>query len=164
RPAGGTTVFAGSTLLIAMLVSVFLLPGSLLVSLAGTVVIVTLCAVAGSWIVGPALLALVGDKIDRWHLSSAAPSRPSWLLAVDAALQRPKLVGGFIAACLLVLAAPALALKTGPPSTEQLPRSDQARQDAETISNAIGPGWSSPFILVAETDNGTMTGSSRLRG
>jgi RND superfamily putative drug exporter len=163
QTAGRTTVFAGSTLLIAMLVSVFLLPGSLLVSLAGTVVIVTFCAVAGSWLVGPALLTLVGDRIDRWHISDAGPKRPSWLLAVDAAMQRPKLVGGFIAICLLFLAAPALALKTGPPSTEQLPRSDPARQDADTISNAIGPGWSSPFILVAQTDQGTMTDAARLR-
>jgi putative drug exporter of the RND superfamily len=162
QTAGRTTVFAGSTLLIAMLVSVFLLPGSLLVSLAGTVVIVTLCAVVGSWLVGPALLTVVGPAINRWHISSAAPKRPSWLLAVDAAMQRPKLVGGFIALCLLALAAPALALNTGPPSTEQLPRSDQARKDAETISNAIGPGWSSPFILVAESKDGTMTQRSRL--
>jgi RND superfamily putative drug exporter len=162
RTAGRTTVFAGTTLLIAMLVSVFLLPGSLLVSLAGTVVIVTLCAVVGSWLVGPALLTLVGARIDRWRITSAGPQRPSWLLAVEAALTRPKLVGGVIAAGLLLLAAPALGLNTGPPSTEQLPRSDPARQDAETLTRVIGPGWSSPFILVAVAKNGTMTEQHRL--
>jgi RND superfamily putative drug exporter len=162
RTAGRTTVFAGSTLLIAMLVSVFLLPGSLLVSLAGTVVIVTLCAVVGSWLVGPALLTLVGTQIDRWRITDAGPARPSWLLAVQAAVSRPKLVGGVIAAGLLVLAAPALGLNTGPPSTDQLPRSDPAREDAETISRVIGPGWSSPFILVAVAKDGTMTEPQRL--
>ena len=162
RTAGRTTVFAGTTLLIAMLVSVFLLPGSLLVSLAGTVVVVTLCAVVGSWLVGPALLTLVGTNIDRWRITNAGPARPSWLLAVQAALERPKLVGGVIAAGLLVLAAPALALNTGPPSTEQLPRSDPAREDADTLSRVMGPGWSSPFILVAVAKNGTMTEEHRL--
>jgi len=162
RTAGLTTVFAGTTLLIAMLVSVFLLPGSLLVSLAGTVVVVTLCAVVGSWLVGPALLTLVGSRIDRWRIVTAGPERPSWLLAVQAALERPKLVGGVIAAGLLLLAAPALGLNTGPPSTEQLPRSDSAREDAETISRVMGPGWSSPFILVAVAKSGTMTERDRL--
>jgi RND superfamily putative drug exporter len=162
RTAGRTTVFAGTTLLIAMLVSVFLLPGSLLVSLAGTVVVVTLCAVVGSWLVGPALLTLVGARIDRWRITTAGPARPSWLLAVQAALTRPKLVGGVIAAFLLILAAPALGLNTGPPSTEQLPRSDPAREDAETLSRVIGPGWSSPFILIAVAKDGTMTEQRRL--
>jgi RND superfamily putative drug exporter len=162
RTAGRTTVFAGTTLLIAMLVSVFLLPGSLLVSLAGTVVVVTFCAVVGSWLVGPALLTLVGAHIDRWRITTAGPARPSWLLAVEAALSRPKLVGGVIAAGLLVLAAPALALNTGPPSTQQLPRSDPAREDAETLTRVIGPGWSSPFILIAVAKHGTMTEAHRL--
>ena len=36
RTAGRTTMFAGSTLLLSMLVSLFILPGSLLASLAGT--------------------------------------------------------------------------------------------------------------------------------
>jgi putative drug exporter of the RND superfamily len=162
RTAGRTTVFAGSTLLIAMLVSVFLLPGSLLVSLAGTVVVVTLCAVVGSWLVGPALLTLVGERINRWRITTAGPERPSWLLAVEAALTRPKLVGGVIAAGLLILAAPALGLNTGPPSTEQLPRSDPAREDAETLTRVIGPGWSSPFILIAVAKDGTMTEQRRL--
>ncbi len=162
RTAGRTTVFAGTTLLIAMLVSVFLLPGSLLVSLAGTVVIVTVCAVSGSWLVGPALLTLVGSRIDLWRISAAGPARPSWLLAVQAAITRPKLVGGVISAGLLLLAAPALALNTGPPSTEQLPRSDPAREAADEISRVMGPGWSSPFILVAVANDGTMTERHRL--
>ena len=41
---------------------------------------------------------------------------------VNAALRRPALAAVVIGGVLLVLAAPALALKTGPPSPEQLPK------------------------------------------
>ena len=41
-----------------------------------------------------------------------------------------------IGAVVLVLAAPAIGLKTGPPSPEQLPQDDPARQDAELIDRS----------------------------
>ena len=46
RTAGRTTIFAGSTLLISMLVSIFVVPGPLLASLAGTVAMVVVLSVA----------------------------------------------------------------------------------------------------------------------
>jgi X-X-X-Leu-X-X-Gly heptad repeat protein len=68
-------------------------------------------------------------------------------------------IGGVV----LVLATPAIGLKTGPPSTEQLPTDNQARQDAEEIDTAIGAGWEAPFILVASTPKGTITEEPRFR-
>ena len=75
RTAGRTTIFAGSTLLISMLVSIFILPGSLLASLAGTVAMVVVLSVTVATVVGPALLILVGPNINRWRIG-AAPERP----------------------------------------------------------------------------------------
>ena len=46
RTAGRTTIFAGSTLLVSMLVSIFVVPGPLLASLAGTVAMVVVLSVA----------------------------------------------------------------------------------------------------------------------
>ncbi|HYC31932.1 MAG TPA: MMPL family transporter, partial [Gemmatimonadales bacterium] len=45
RTAGRTTLFAGSTLFVSMVVSVFVLPGALLLSLAGTAICVTVISV-----------------------------------------------------------------------------------------------------------------------
>ena len=45
RTAGRTTLFAGTTLFVSMIVSVFVLPGSLLLSLAGTAIMVTAISV-----------------------------------------------------------------------------------------------------------------------
>ncbi|MEA3034427.1 MAG: putative drug exporter of the superfamily, partial [Sphingomonadales bacterium] len=164
RTAGRTTVFAGSTLLLSMLVSLFILPGSLLASLAGTVAMVVILSVAVATIVGPALLTLIGPNVDRWRIGPAPrPDSESRLMAiVGAALKRPAPVAALIGAILLLLAAPALALKTGPPSPEQLAKDAPARKDAELIDNSIGPGWDAPFQVVAVNGEGPITDAKSL--
>ncbi len=83
---------------------------------------------------------------------------------VGAALRRP-------AAAALVdrrdraraLPIPAVGLKTGPPSQAQLSRDDPTREDFELIEREIGPGFDAPFVIVAATDDGTVTEPARLR-
>ena len=74
RTAGRTTAFAGSTLLLSMLVSFFVVPGSLLASLAATVALVVVLSVLVATIAGPAVLALLGPNIDRWRIGGDRPS------------------------------------------------------------------------------------------
>jgi RND superfamily putative drug exporter len=163
RHAGRTVAFAGSTLVLSMLVSLFILPGSLLASLAGTLMMVVLLSVGVATIVGPALLTLIGPHVDRWRIGPAPNESGSWLMrTVNAALKRPAAVAALIGGVLLVLAAPAIALKTGPPSPEQLAQDAPARQDAERIDDAIGPGWDAPFQIVAVNENGPITSSRSL--
>jgi RND superfamily putative drug exporter len=163
RTAGRTTMFAGSTLLLSMLTALFILPGSLLASLAGTVIMVVLLSVTVATVVGPALLTLIGPNVDRWRIGKPAPSGSSSLMAVvGAALKRPAPVAALIGAFLLVLAAPAIGLKTGPPSPEQLAKGAPARVDAELIDRAIGPGWDAPFQVVAVSREGAITDGKSL--
>lgn len=157
RTAGRTTMFAGSTLVLSMLVSLFILPGSLLVSLAGTLAMVVVLSVAVATIVGPAILTLVGANVDRWRIGPAPDGRSRLIAFVGAALRRPLLAALVISAVLLALAAPVLGLKTGPPSPEQLAKDAPARQDAERIDDVIGPGWDAPFQVVATTEAGPIT-------
>jgi RND superfamily putative drug exporter len=162
RTAGRTTIFAGSTLLLSMLVSLFILPGSLLASLAGTVIMVVILSVTVSNVVGPALLTLIGPNIDRWRIGSPAAGRSRLMVLVGAALKRPAPVAAVIGAVLLALAAPALALKTGPPSPEQLAKDAPARKDAELVDREIGPGWDAPFQIVAVSRGGPITDAKSL--
>jgi len=62
----------------------------------------------------------------------------------------------------LLLAAPAIGLKTGPPSQAQLAHDDPIRQDFELIERSIGPGYDAPFVVVATADSGTVTEPRRL--
>jgi RND superfamily putative drug exporter len=165
RTAGRTTVFAGSTLFVSMAVSIFILPGSLLLSLAGTAILVTAISVAVSILLAPALLLLLGHNVNRWRIGRAPNGEHHTALnrMLGAALRRPAPIAALISAGLLLLAAPALAIKTGPPSAAQLPSSDPARQDADTISDQIGPGWEAPFLMVAATEEGPITSAADLR-
>ncbi len=163
RHAGRTVAFAGSTLLLSMIVALFIVPGSLLASLAGTVAMVVVLSVAAATIVGPSLLLLVGTNIDRWRIGSApGEGRSRLMVFVTAALKRPAAVAALIGGVVLVLAAPALALKTSAPSPEELPKSDKSRQDFETIAKTIGPGWEAPFQIIAATNGGPITDSKDL--
>jgi RND superfamily putative drug exporter len=158
RSAGRTVAFAGSTLLLSMLVSLLILPGSLLVSLAGTVAMVVVLSVTVATLVGPAILTLAGNNVNRWRIGPAASAdRSAVMRFVNGALRRPLLAALVIGAILLALAAPAVGLKLGPPSPEQLPKDAPARQNAELIDDAIGPGWDAPFQIVATNPQGPIT-------
>jgi RND superfamily putative drug exporter len=163
RTAGRTTAFAGSTLLVSMIVAMFIVPGPLLASLAGTVVMVVILSVLVATLVGPALLSLIGSNVDRWRIGSAPVEGDSRLMRmVSAALARPAAVAALIGAVILVLAAPALALKTGPPSPEQLSKDNAARQDAELIAEQTTPGYEAPFSVVVANKEGPITDAKTL--
>ncbi len=163
RTAGRTTVFAGSTLMLSMLVAFFIVPGSLLGSLAATLLLVVALSVFVATVAGPALLTLLGPNVDRWRIGPAPGAARSRLMTlVSAALRRPAPAALAIGAVVLLLAAPALGLQTGPPSQAQLAHDDSAREDFELIERSIGPGYDAPFVVVASAENGTIAEPRRL--
>jgi RND superfamily putative drug exporter len=163
RTAGRTTIFAGSTLVLSMGVALLFVPGALLASLAGTLALVVVLTAVVATVLGPPILVLVGTNIDRWRIGPAPNGERSRLMTiVSAALKRPVAVALAISAVVLLLAAPAIALKTGPFSVGQLPKDDPAREDAERIQSAAGGGFEAPFVLIAATNNGPITDSDRL--
>jgi RND superfamily putative drug exporter len=165
RTAGRTTVFAGSTLVLSMIAALFVAPGALLASLAGTLALVVVLTVLVATVVGPPVLVLLGSNIDRWRIGPApnGDDERSWLMTfVSAALRRPAPVAAVIGAIVLLLAAPAIGLKTGPPDPSQLPHDDPVRIDAERIGNAVGRGSEAPYTIIASTARGTITEPGRL--
>ena len=153
RTAGRTTVFAGSTLMLSMLVAFFIVPGSLLGSLAATLLLVVALSVLVAVVVGPAVLTLLGPNVDRWRIGRPPGEGGSRLMTVvGAALRRPLPVALAIGLVLLILAVPAIGLKTGPPSQTQLAHDEPARKDFELIERSIGPGYDAPFVVVAAAE------------
>jgi putative drug exporter of the RND superfamily len=168
RTAARTVVFAGATLVLSMVVALFVVPGALLASLAGTLAMVVMLTVLIATVLGPSVLVLIGTNIDRWRIGAAPNGERSRLMTiVSAALRRPAPVAAAIGAVVLLLAAPALALKTGPFSIGQLPKDDPAREDAELIEESAGGGLEAPFVMVAVspkrpiTEEGTLDALSR---
>ncbi len=164
--AGRTTLFAGATLFVSILLSSFLQPGSLLLSLATALVVVTPIAVAIALFALPALLALLGERINAGTIGRRTPKRAPGGSTIAAlagvALRRPALAVALIALPLILLAVPALAFNTGAPGINELPSSSPARQNAEAIDRAVGPGWEAPFEIVVAARHGPITTSRRL--
>jgi len=162
RSAGRTTALAGSTLFVSIFLSAFLQPGTLLVSLAAALSVVTGLAVLIAWAALPALLALLGPRINAGRIGRQRNDAGSGVAAAASrALRRPSLAAALIAVPLLLLAAPALSFNTGSPGVDELSPGSAAREDAEAIAAAVGPGWQAPFLLTVAALRGPITASSR---
>lgn len=162
KTSGRTVIFAASTLIGSMATAMLILPGSLLVSLAGTVIMVTALSALTALIGGPALLVLLGSRIDLWHIGRRSGGRSRLMAVVNGALRNPTVAAALIGAFLLLLAVPAIGIKTGPPSPEQLPHDNEVRQDAERIASVFGPGWDAPFTVISAAEFGTITEPERM--
>jgi RND superfamily putative drug exporter len=164
RSAGRTTALAGSTLFLSILASAFVAPGTLLVSLATALVVVAAISVAIAWGVLPALLALLGERVNAGRIGGRGrgQGRPTVAAAAALALRRPARAAALIAIPLALLAAPALAFNTGAPGIDELSASSPARQSAEGIGAVAGPGWEAPFSLLAAAPTGPITTPHRL--
>lgn len=127
RTAGRAVVISGITVMVA--VSGMLVAGGLFTSLAIGTVIVIGAAVLGSVTVLPALLAVLGDRVDRLRvplLGRLSRSRnadgSAWARLAGRVTRRPRgwaLVSGGL---LLALALPGLSMKTSLFGIESLPQ------------------------------------------
>jgi putative drug exporter of the RND superfamily len=163
--AGRTVLFAGVALLLGMTVALLLAPGSLLLSAALGVIVVTALAIVGALTAVPATLALLGPAVDRFAIgrrSRRSQARRGLLAVPAAALRRPAFTTALILAAMLVLAVPALAVKAGPPNVQQLPANNPARKDFTAVQRAMGPGWVAPFEIVSVSPDATVASGDRL--
>jgi putative drug exporter of the RND superfamily len=116
----------------------------------GTVLVVGL-AVLGSVTVLPALLAALGDRVDRVRVpwlgrrrTSARESR-MWAAVVRAVVRRPLLTGGLATLALLVMALPLTGIRLQDAAVkESLPPGLSAAVDAATRIEQVFPGAASP--------------------
>jgi RND superfamily putative drug exporter len=150
RTSGRTVVIAGTTVAIAM-AGQYVVGSPIFNGIASGTIAVVACAVAGSVTVLPAVLELVGPRIDRGripflpHLQTDSAKSRFWPAVIDRVLRRPvpSLLLG--AGLLLVLAVPALAMHIAEPDANTL----KGKPDPTvTRMQADFPGTSEPAILV----------------
>jgi RND superfamily putative drug exporter len=153
--SSGTAVFfAGGTVIVSM--GALALTGvGFLTSIGLATAIVVLFAMSTALTLLPALLSLLGDRIDagrivgRRRSTKPAEATAWWRLAHRiAARPWPYLVAA--ATVLLLLAAPALSLKTGFPNAGDNPRSTTERRAYDLLADGFGPGFNAPLLVVAD--------------
>ena len=150
--AGRTVLFAGSTVIIALLGLVALGLGSLQ-GVAVAVAVTVLVTMLGALTLLPALLAIMGRRIERAVLRRAGPGRRAdgtrWARWSGLVQRRPWPVLLAAAAVLLTLSAPVLGMRLGFADAGNDARSTTSRQAYDLLAKGFGPGFNSPLIVVA---------------
>jgi RND superfamily putative drug exporter len=150
RTSGRTVVISGSVVAIAMS-GMFIVGSDVLNGIASGTVLVVACAVAGSVTVLPAVLELVGPRIDRGtipylpHLRTDGTSSRFWPMIVGSVLRRPLLAAALSAGILVALAVPALGMHVAKPSSDAL----ASHSPLEDRALAEFPNLSEPALVVA---------------
>ncbi len=158
--AGRTVLLAGSALAVGMLTALALAPGALLVSSSLGLLVATIVAVCVALTMMPSLLMVIGTNVNRWQFGGARTASP-WVAIAERALKRPGAAAFFVALPLLILAAPALGINTGPPNLANLPPDNPARVSFEQFQRLRGAGFAAPFEVDFQT-RGPITSADRL--
>jgi uncharacterized membrane protein YdfJ with MMPL/SSD domain len=155
--SGRAVLVSGLTVVIAM-AGMFLGGNAIWTSFAIGTILVVAIAVAGSLTVLPAMLAWLGDRVEKGRVPvigrmkrSAEESR-AWGFVIDRVMRRP-LVSALVAgAALLALAAPTLGLKTSLPGPETFSRDLAVMQTYDRIQEAF-PGNPLPAVVAVQADD-----------
>jgi RND superfamily putative drug exporter len=148
--SGGAVLFAGFTVIIALL-SLALSGIPLVTTLGYTSAIVVAVAVVAAITLMPALLALLGARVNALHLPGMKihhDDRPHgwqrWARFV-ADNPWPALVAGVV--ILLILALPLRNLHLGQTNVGALPKDTQARQSYDRMTSGFGAGANGPLLI-----------------
>ncbi|WP_327044557.1 MMPL family transporter [Microbispora sp. NBC_01189] len=155
--SGGAVLFAGGTVVIAL--SALMLAGFPLLATLGWITGVSVvCAVLTSITLVPALLGVLGQRINALRLPffgrAARRDGPAtgWTRLGLWVARRPWRVLAVTVVVLAALTAPALTMKLGPLDDGYGDRGTPARRAYELIEAGFGPGANGGLIAVAETD------------
>jgi RND superfamily putative drug exporter len=153
--AGRTVGFSALTVA-ASLSALLVFPLYFLRSFAYAGIAVVITAAAGSLLTLPALLAVLGPRVNSWSVRrksrrAAAASGTGgrfWHRLAGGVMRRPIPVATGVVVILLVVGSPFLRVNPGLPSYEALPESSEARQVADALANRFEGNQSEAFAVV----------------
>ena len=167
---GGTSskavLFSGSSFVVALL-GLLLVPDTILRSLALGAIIVGLVTMAAAITLLPALLSLLGDRVNALRLPFVGRDHPAespfWTKAVGAVVRRPAVALTLGVMVLLAAAYPVLGLRTGTSGVESLPDSTYAKSGASALERSFpGTSTTEPAQVVITGDIASDTVTSAI--
>jgi RND superfamily putative drug exporter len=152
--SGAAVVFAGGTVVVAT--TALAITGiGVLTSIGLATALMVLSAVLAAITLLPALLSLLGDRIDKGRIARRhRPAKPVeatvwWRFGHRVSARPwPYLVGSVVA--LLAIAAPAVALQTAFPAAGDAPRETTHRQAYDLLAEGFGVGVNAPLTVVVD--------------
>ncbi|WEO77176.1 MMPL family transporter [Cryobacterium sp. SO2] len=151
--SGNAVVFAGATVLIALLA--LNLTGVPFLGLMGTVgAVCVFVAILIATTMTPALLGLVGTKILTKKARARIGTPSGKVVAPDKPMNTVRAVVTVIAgiAVLLVVALPALTMRLGLPAGSSEPLDSSAYRAYKLVDDKFGAGVNGPLLVVADLD------------
>jgi RND superfamily putative drug exporter len=151
--AGRAVLFAGITVIISLL-GMFLLGLSFLYGVAMAAALAVLFTMIAALTLLPALLAVVGHRVDRLRIpgfrkrSTSLDEGSRWFRWSREIQRRPVLSALLSGAFLLILCIPTLSLRLGTNDAGTEPAGKTTRQAYDLLSEGFGPGFNGPFVMV----------------
>ena len=155
--SGRAVLISGLTVMVAM-AGMLLTGDRTFMGFGIATMIVVAIAVLGSLTVLPALLAALGDKVDRLRVPFANRLRRAdggdrmWSAILDRVLRRPLVSAALAGGLMLALAAPALHLHIATPGMETLPQNLSSVKTYNKLQKAF-PGQANSAQVVVESDD-----------
>lgn len=152
--AGRTIIFSGLAV-VAALGALLLFPLYFLRSFAYAGIGVVAIAVVGAIIVLPALLAVLGHRVNAgklpWARSVVRGSEaPVWGRVARWVMRRPLVTGGAVVVLLLVAAAPLLRVDFGTPDDRVLPTSAVSRHVGDALRNDFATNDTTAIDVISQ--------------
>jgi RND superfamily putative drug exporter len=160
--AAGTTasravLFSGMTVVLA-LVGMLIVPTKIFVSLAVGAILVVLVAVVAALTLLPAILSLLGDRIEAWRVplfgrrSQADSSQRGgvWGRIVGQVMRRPVIALITAVTVLVVAATPYTGIQTGSAGLSSLPDGSRAKQGFLVLNREFTAGDVTPATIVID--------------
>jgi RND superfamily putative drug exporter len=150
--AGRSVVFSGLTVAVS-LSALLLFPLPFLKSFAYAGVPVVAMAVIGSVLVLPALIAVLGDRVNALSIGRRAAADPDprhsfWYRTAHRVMRRPGIVAIAATALLLFLALPFLRIAMGLPDDRVLPADANSRAVGDAVRNGYGSNEAGALTVV----------------
>jgi len=153
--AGRAITFSGLTVAIGLLGLLFFdLFGINSMGVAGTIV-VALAVLYGLTFL-PALLAILGHRVNAWRLPFVRPERRSeaghglWHRIAEAVMARPWRILLPVVAVLLLVGSPIMHLRLGMGDHTSLPEGSESRQGEELLEEQFPSGGTNPVVVVLD--------------
>lgn len=147
--ANRAILISGSTVVVS-LIGMLLIPSTIMRSLGLGAIVVAISSVTAALTLLPALLTLLGSRINggRLRRRASSPNGGVWASLARGATARPVASALVAVAVLIALAMPALSLRQGFSGVESLPANNDLRVSAERIADEFGYGSNTTYVAL----------------
>jgi RND superfamily putative drug exporter len=166
RTAGRTVAFSATTVALS-LAALLVFPLFFLRSFGYAGIAVVVIAALGALLVLPALLSVLGPRINKWQIFARKPADSThgfWHTTALAVMRRPLVAGLAVIALLIALGLPFLNIRFSLPDDRVLPSAAAAQQTQQALRDDFSGRAGEPVILVSPTADVTPAAEAAYAG